>query len=142
MEWRLPIPSIRASNCAPGGSGSLFDVPPEAPALWQARDVPHGSVNINWESFKVLNGEIRWIWVYTPPGYDKEPNRKYPVLYLLHGSNDTAAGWTTAGSVNFILDNLIAEKKAVPMVVVMPFGHAVPFGGGPGAGNSGAAPVS
>lgn len=116
------------------GSGSLFDVPPDSPALWQARDVPHGSVEINWEHSKVLNGETRWIWVYTPPGYQKESNRKYPVLYLLHGSNDTAAGWTTAGSINFILDNLIAEKKAVPMVVVMPFGHATPFGAGRGNG--------
>ena len=118
------------------GSGSLFDVPADTPAMWQARDVPHGDVQINWEHSKVLNGETRWIWVYTPPGYAKEPNRKYPVLYLLHGSNDTAAGWTTAGSVNFIFDNLIAEKKAVPMIVVMPFGHAAPFGGGRGGPNN------
>src|SRR5258708_31031727 len=94
------------------GSASLFDVPAESPAIWQARHVPHGSVEINWEHSRVLNGETRWIWVYTPPDYEKEPARKYPVLYLLHGSNDTAAGWTTAGSVNFILDNLIAAKKA------------------------------
>lgn len=120
------------------GSGSLFDVPADTPALWQARDVPHGSVEINWENSKVLNGETRWIWVYTPPGYDKDATHKYPVLYLLHGSNDTAAGWTTAGSVNFILDNLLAEKKTVPMIVVMPFGHATPFGVGRGGG--GAAP--
>ena len=68
------------------------------------------------------------MWIYTPPGYAKEAGRRYPVLYLFHGSNDTPAGWTTVGGANFILDNLIAEKKAVPMIVVMPFGHAVPFG--------------
>jgi enterochelin esterase family protein len=67
--------------------------------------------------------------VYTPPGYDKDAARKYPVMYLLHGSNDTAAGWTDVGRANFILDNLIDQKKAVPMLVVMPFGHALPFGG-------------
>jgi enterochelin esterase family protein len=50
------------------------------------------------------------------------------VLYLLHGSNDTAAGWTTAGNANFVFDNLLADKKMVPMIVVMPFGHATPFG--------------
>ena len=110
------------------GSGSLFDVPGEKSEIWQARDVPHGAVEINWTKSAVLNGETRWFWVYTPPGYAKETSRKYPVLYLLHGSNDTAAGWTTAGSVNFIFDNLLADKKMVPMAVVMPFGHALPFG--------------
>jgi enterochelin esterase-like enzyme len=114
------------------GSGSLFDVPAETPAVWQARDVPHGTVEINWQRSTILKGETRSIWAYTPPGFGADPNRRYPVMYLLHGSNDTAAGWTTAGSVNMILDNLIAEKKAVPMIVVMPFGHAAPYGTGRG----------
>jgi enterochelin esterase-like enzyme len=55
-------------------------------------------------------------------------SRRYPVLYLLHGSNDTPAGWTMVGGANFILDNLVAEKQAAPMMIVMPFGHALPFG--------------
>lgn len=109
-------------------SASMVEVPSDPPALWQARDVPHGSVEINWQHSKVTGGEPRWVWVYTPPGYTREHSRRYPVLYLLHGSNDTAGGWTLAGNANFILDNLIAEKKAVPMIVVMPYGHAVPFG--------------
>ena len=109
-------------------SASLVEVHSDPPALPEARDVPHGAVEINWEKSKALNGETRSVWIYTPPGYAKESGRRYPVLYLFHGSNDTAAGWTTVGSANFILDNLIAEKKAVPMIVVMPFGHAVPFG--------------
>jgi enterochelin esterase family protein len=109
-------------------SASLVEVSGAEPALWQIRDVPHGSVEINWQKSKVLNGETRWIWVYTPPGYDKELNRRYPVLYLLHGSNDIAGGWTLAGNANFIIDNLLAARNASPMIVVMPYGHAVPFG--------------
>jgi enterochelin esterase family protein len=107
-------------------SASMVEIPSDPPALWQIRDVPHGSVVINWQHSKVL-GDPRWIWVYTPPGYESD-RRRYPVLYLLHGSNDTAGGWTLAGNANFILDNLLAERKAVPMIIVMPYGHAVPFG--------------
>lgn len=109
-------------------SASLVEVPGSTPQFWEARDVPHGAVEINWQKSKVLDGETRWIWIYTPPGYEKEQKRRYPVLYLFHGSNDIAGGWTLAGNANFILDNLLAEKKAVPMIIVMPFGHAVPFG--------------
>lgn len=108
-------------------SASMVEVPSEPPALWQAQDVPHGSVEINWQKSKVL-GDTRWIWVYTPPGYSSDSGKRYPVLYLFHGSNDIAGGWTLAGNANFILDNLIAAKKAAPMIVVMPYGHAVPFG--------------
>ncbi|MEZ5352122.1 MAG: alpha/beta hydrolase-fold protein [Bryobacteraceae bacterium] len=108
------------------GSGSFVEVPDRG-AVWQERDVPHGKVEINWQKSSVLGGETRWIWIYTPPGY-AQSGKRYPVLYLLHGSNDTAAGWTMAGQANFIFDNLLAEKKMTPMVVVMPFGHAVPFG--------------
>jgi len=115
-------------------SASMVEVPAESPALWDARDVPHGTVQINWQKSSAINGETRWVWVYTPPGYEKD-GKQYPVLYLFHGSNDTAGGWTLAGHANFILDNLLAEKKAVPMIIVMPFGHAVPFGGR-GQGNN------
>jgi enterochelin esterase-like enzyme len=108
-------------------SASLLEVPAGQPAVWQARDVPHGAVEINWEKARTINGETRAIWIYTPPGYEKD-SRRYPVLYLLHGSNDTAAGWTMVGGANFILDNLVAEKQAAPMIIVMPFGHALPFG--------------
>jgi enterochelin esterase-like enzyme len=109
-------------------SASMVEVPVTPPAIWEARDVPHGTVQINWQKSAAINGETRWIWVYTPPGYEREARRQYPVLYLFHGSNDTAGGWTLAGHANFILDNLLAEKKAVPMIIVMPFGHALPFG--------------
>lgn len=109
-------------------SASMVEVPGSAPALWDARDVPHGAVAINYQKSRTLNGETRAFWVYTPPGYSSERARRYPVLYLFHGSNDTAGGWVLAGQANYILDNLLAEQRLTPMVVVMPFGHAVPFG--------------
>jgi enterochelin esterase family protein len=118
-------------------SASMVEVPGATPEAWEPRDVPHGTVEINWQKSTAIHGETRWIWVYTPPGYEKDSKKRYPVLYLFHGSNDTAGGWTLAGHANFILDNLLAERKAVPMIVVMPFGHAVPFGtrGGPVSNN-------
>jgi enterochelin esterase-like enzyme len=108
-------------------SASLVEVPAKS-APWEMRDVPHGSVEVNWQRTAVINGETRQIFVYLPPGYEKNPRQSYPVLYLLHGSGDTAESWTQVGATNLILDNLIAEKKARPMIVVMPLGHAVPFG--------------
>jgi enterochelin esterase family protein len=106
-------------------SASLVDVP-GGQELWEPRDVPHGKVEINYQKSSVLN-ETRAAWVYTPPGYSRDASTRYPLLYLFHGSNDTAAGWTTVGGANFILDNLIAENRAVPMIVVMPYGHTIPY---------------
>ena len=111
-------------------SASMVEVKGDSPQFWEARDVPHGAVEINWEKSKAIEGDTRAIWIYTPPGY-ATTTRRYPVLYLLHGSNDTAAGWTMAGNANFVLDNLLAEKKAQPMIVVMPWGHATPYGAPP-----------
>ncbi|MBI1763914.1 MAG: esterase [Acidobacteria bacterium] len=108
-------------------SASLVEIPAKG-APWEMRDVPHGSVESNWLRSAVINGETRQVFVYTPPGYEKNPKQRYPVLYLLHGSGDTAESWTQVGATNLILDNLIAEKKAKPMIIVMPLGHAVPFG--------------
>lgn len=110
-------------------SASMVAVPGNQP--WEFRDVPHGRVEITWHQSAVLGGEPRQVFVYTPPEYDRNRSAKYPILYLLHGSNDLAAGWTMAGNANLILDNFLAEKKAVPMIVVMPWGHALPFGSRP-----------
>lgn len=110
-------------------SASIVDVPGDGTELWNPGTVPHGRVELVYVPSKALPGQTREVRVYTPPGYDKDPARKYPVMYLFHGSNDTAAGWTDVGRANYILDNLIAQQKAVPMLVVMPFGHALPFGG-------------
>jgi enterochelin esterase family protein len=107
-----------------GGFGpvSVVEVPGTEPQFYDVRPVPHGAVRIQPYVSKTL-GVARTVWVYTPPDYDKGKN--YPVLYLLHGAGDIESGWTLIGRANNILDNLIAEGKARPMVVVMPLGHAI-----------------
>ena len=90
---------------------------------WTPQKVPHGAVHVEWYDSKAL-GLLRSVYVYTPPGYDR--GTTYPVLYLLHGSGGTESSWVQIGAANIILDNLIAEKKAKPMIVVMPFGHTEP----------------
>jgi enterochelin esterase-like enzyme len=111
-------------------SASLVEVPADRPAAWEIRDVPHGTVVTEWQKSAVLNRTER-IVLYLPPGYEKSSAR-YPALYLVHGSGDTPDSWTNAGRANLILDNLIADGKARPMVIVMPAGHAVPFSAGRG----------
>jgi len=93
----------------------------------ETRDVPHGTVGLVRYVAKTLNNARREMYVYTPPGYEKGAGR-FPVLYLIHGGGDTAVSWSTVGRANTILDNLLAEKKAVPMIVVMPSGWT-PSGG-------------
>jgi enterochelin esterase family protein len=89
---------------------------------WDEQDVPHGVVHIHYYQSHSLRIERR-LHVYTPPGYETGTIEKYPVLYLLHGSGDDDAGWTTVGRANVIFDNLIQQGKAKPFVCVMPFGH-------------------
>ena len=106
-------------------TGSLVEVPGTPTPVWQLQNVPRGTVDINWQHSNAYNDE-RQFAVYLPPGYQKGSQR-YPVLYLVHGSGDVFISWTTAGNANIILDNLIAQKKAVPMIIVMPFlGRAYP----------------
>lgn len=93
----------------------------------ETRDVPHGTVGLVRYVAKTLGQARRDMYVYTPPGYEKGSAR-YPVLYLIHGGGDTAISWSTVGRANAILDNLLAEKKALPMIVVMPSGWT-PSGG-------------
>jgi enterochelin esterase family protein len=100
-------------------SASLVEVPGTPTPLWQMRDIPHGSIDWNVHHSTAYNDTHEFL-AYLPPGYFQGTTR-YPVLYLVHGAGDTALGWATAGAANLILDSLIAEKKAVPMIVVMPF---------------------
>ncbi len=94
-------------------------------------DVPHGAVSeITYWSSKL--DRFRHLHVYTPPGYESSTG-DYPVLYLLHGAFDSDDSWSTVGRAGFILDSLIAEGKAVPMIVVMPHGHTGPFAFGGGS---------
>jgi enterochelin esterase-like enzyme len=104
-------------------------------AMWDFRDVPHGTVRAVWYRSPTLKLEQRRMTVYTPPGYETG-NQRYPVLYLLHGGGGDEDAWSTMGRANIILDNLIAQGKAKPMIVVMPNGNATQtvsqgFGFGP-----------
>lgn len=92
------------------------------PAYYDARNVPHGNVTRHVYHSNVTKGE-RELYVYTPPGYDK--SKRYPVLYLVGGSGDLPSNWVYDGRVNFMLDNLLAEGKAVPMVIAIPNNQVV-----------------
>ena len=109
-----------------GGNASLVEVPAGTPVPYDLRDVPHGVLHAHYYSSEP-GGANRRLLVYTPPGYSAEPDRQYPVLYLLHGSGDDETAWTEVGKANLILDNLIAAGTAEPMLVVMPNGHPVPW---------------
>jgi enterochelin esterase-like enzyme len=100
---------------------SLVDVPGFTPLIHAMRDVPHGSVN--YEYYPSVEGTTGSLVIYTPPGYDKDPSKKYPVFYLISGTTDTEEAWFKVGRSNLILDNLIAEGKAKPMIIVMPYGN-------------------
>ncbi len=100
---------------------SLVDIPGDTPALHAVRDVPHGDLTYSFYGSKKLKSTRPYV-VYTPPGYHAG-TAKYPVFYLVSGTTDTEETWFRAGRVNVILDNLIAEGKAVPMIVVMPYGN-------------------
>ena len=97
---------------------SGIEVPEAGVDFYQPQDVPHGDVRIRWYLSKVT-GEWRRLFVYTPPDYDTNPSRRYPVLYLQHGSGEDETGWMIQGRANFILDNLIAAGKAKPMILVV-----------------------
>jgi enterochelin esterase family protein len=118
-------PSNPAIKPTPPGlaMSSFVEVPGPAPAFYDSRPVPHGEVRLVLYESKAM-GVTRWLWVYTPAGYDRSQTR-YPVLYLLHGNGEAQNGWVMNGRANIILDNAIAEDKALPMIVVMPQGHAL-----------------
>jgi enterochelin esterase family protein len=89
---------------------------------WEINDVPHGAIHIHHYRSTVVDEE-RDLWVYTPPGYDATSAQKLPVLYLLHGFSDAEDTWITVGRANVILDNLLAQGAAKPMLIVMPRGY-------------------
>ncbi|MFO0813241.1 MAG: alpha/beta hydrolase-fold protein [Gemmatales bacterium] len=125
-----------------GKPTSGIEIPEKGVDFFHIRNVPHGEVRSRWYQ-STVTGKPRRIMVYTPPGYDADPTRKYPVLYLQHGGGEDETGWSKQGHMNFILDNLIADKKAVPMIVVMEKGYAAranatPPAPGQGRGDGGA----
>ena len=119
---RMPDPTNPNLELRRWGATSMFIVPDgQQKAVFETRAVPHGTVHVNFYDSPNLNAQ-RMVYVYTPPGYEAG-KQKYPVLYLLHGNGQIEASWTWTGKANVILDNLIAEGKAKPMIVVMPYGH-------------------
>ena len=118
---RMPDPANPNLEVRRWGPTSLFIVPDAGKGVVEARRVPHGTVHVNFYDSPNLNAQ-RMVYVYTPPGYESS-KEKYPVLYLLHGNGQIEASWIWTGRANVILDNLIAEGKAKPMIVVMPYGH-------------------
>lgn len=128
---------------------NLVEVPGNGLEFDDAKPVPHGTVRVETYHSKSL-GVPRTLWIYTPPGYDRG-NTRYPVFYLLHGSGNIDSSWMLTGRANYIMDNLIAEGKSKPMILVTPLGYArqgIGLGpeqplpaqqGGPGGGPGGGA---
>lgn len=106
-------------------SQSEVHVPGPPTLAWEINDVPHGTIHHHFYRSGVV-GDDRDFYVYTPPGYNPKAKQRYPVLYLLHGYSDDASGWTAVGRAHVILDNLIAQGKAKPMLIVMPLGYGAP----------------
>jgi enterochelin esterase-like enzyme len=120
-----------------GKQSSGIEIPEKGVDYYDIKDVPHGEIR-QLRYYSKVTQAWRRAFVYTPPDYDSNARARYPVLYLQHGGGEDERGWVVQGRVDNILDNLIAAKKAVPMLVVMDKGSAVKPGetagrGGPGA---------
>ena len=107
-----------------GFKNSLVEITGPSPRVHTIRNVPHGTLSYRYYHSDELG--TRPVVVYTPPGYETDAHTEYPVLYLLHGTTDTEETWTKVGRAHIILDNLIDQGEAVPMIIVMPYGRAYP----------------
>ncbi len=112
-----------------GRMASGIEIPFKGDGYYALKDVPHGDIRIK-KYFSPVTRSWRQCYIYTPPGYDANTTTKYPVLYLLHGGGEDERGWAMQGKTDIILDNLIAEQKAKPMIIVMMDGNV--SAGGPG----------
>jgi hypothetical protein len=126
--YSLVIDGVRVSDPASesfygtGRMSSAIDIPEERADFYTIKDVPHGDIRSNIY-FSKTTGTWRNLNIYVPPGYDKEKNSRYPVLYIQHGGGEDERGWAVQGKTNIILDNLIAEGKSEPMLIVIPNGN-------------------
>jgi len=122
----IQIADPRNTNIFPneGFQNSIVEITGNTPLVHTVQNVPHGTLSYRYYFSPELG--TRPVLIYTPPGYETDTKTKYPVLYLLHGTTDTEETWTKVGRSNIILDNLIAQGKAKPMIVVMPYGRAYP----------------
>ena len=107
-----------------GFKSSVVEITGASPLVHTVQNVPHGTVSYRYYTSPELG--TRPVVVYTPPGYEENASKKYPTLYLLHGTTDTEETWTKVGRSNIILDNLIHQGKATPMIIIMPYGRAYP----------------
>ncbi len=114
IDLANPIAKIGASVDA-----SVVDVPGNPPRFDQVQEVPHGSIDIHTYASGVGKTQ-RGLYVYVPPDYYSQPAKRFPVLYLWHGGGGAEQDWSRDGRAGVILDNLIAQKKAAPMLIVMP----------------------
>ncbi len=124
------VDGVEAPNAlAPYGYGcfqpiNFFEMPGGAdPEFYLLKDVPHGTVRMDLYK-SALTGRWRNCFIYTPPGYETDTDRRYPVLYLQHGGGENEVGWVWQGKINYIADNLLAEGKMEPMIIVMNNGYA------------------
>jgi enterochelin esterase-like enzyme len=122
LDPRNPVPKY---NSRPNLIESLLQVSGPTPMVWELKPVPHGTVSERYYDSKAT-GTTRRVFIYTPPNYE-HTTAKLPVLYLLHGGDGDETLWTQYGRANLILDNEIAEKKSVPMIIVMPSAYAYPW---------------
>jgi enterochelin esterase family protein len=127
FQYKFMVDGVQTAdpvNPLSHGSSSLILVSGIETEFFTARNVPHGSIHRHFYHNPEIEA-IRSVSIYTPPGYSDNPDRAYPVLFLLHGSGGTDESWMKEGKANIILDNLIADGMAEPMIVVAPFGHTV-----------------
>jgi enterochelin esterase-like enzyme len=131
----LVVDSVRLNDtiCKTYGSTKMqscgVEIPEPGVDFYNIKNVPHGQVRMQWYYSKIGNAWRR-AYVYVPPEYDHEPDKRYPVFVLRHGGGEDETSWVEQGRANFIMDNLIAEGKAKPMIVVMDWGQ-VPLPGQP-----------
>ena len=121
-----------------GKMSSAIDIPETGVDFYMIKDVPHGDVRLKNYFSKTMN-TWRNLNIYTPPGYDKDGGKTYPVLYIQHGGGEDERGWAVQGKTNIILDNLIAAGRATPMIVVIANGNVTIPGSTAGGGYNDAA---
>jgi len=120
--------------------GSGIEIPALDQDFYALKNVPHGQLREN-QYFSKTSNSVRRVYIYTPPGYDQSKSKRYPVLYLQHGMGENETGWGNQGHTNLIMDNLIAEGKALPFIIVME-NSSVNFGSGPRGPRPPAAPAT
>jgi enterochelin esterase-like enzyme len=112
-----------------GRMASAIEIPEKGVDFYEIKDVPHGTISSKYYFSKVTNS-WRHLFVYTPPGYNVNSKVKYPVVYIQHGGGEDERGWAEQGRTDIIIDNLIAEGKAKPMIVVIANGNVRAGGAG------------